>query len=734
VSDVKGVNRVFGLLVILSVTLGLLFALVPFILPQRGYGERATTVLELGPVGTDHNQTQLPNTYRDLLSALNKSATLYLQSQQITKMMIQGIASTPLIVTPLITTPVSLASDVLVAYASEAAVKHGAISSFSTTNVQVYGIDEQDIVKTDGRAIYIAREKDIVIFDADNYKVASRIQLPTGWRCRGIYVAEEKLIAILSGSVDTERSGTTIYVFDIRNLYNPVLSDKHLIDGEFMGSRLKPPYLYIVTQLPAFIIETTDEVKTLIPRINGLYIDSGNIKITDYLSNAYLVVFSLNLDNGSWNTTAVLLPPISRIYMSYSRLYVVCSISEQLMLYKELLNKALKTNRLPVDIAWKLNNYIQQEKYSDAFEELIEYLSKLDEKDVKTIIESINSQGFLSISDKSLIASFDISDFTPKLNGLVEVNGGILDQFAIEEFEARGEPYLAVATTINRYNYTIGYFAVPKPTLSDSTSVVTYSLCHLVNGTNEQVCISMHINTTKIQEEERKYPTYLFYISTKGWEWTNSIYVVKPSNLEIVSELSELASGEQVYAARLIKNTLYLVTFRRVDPLFAIDLSNPEKPVILGYLKIPGFSEYLHPINDNLLLGIGREGLSIKVSLFDVSDPKNILEKATLKINGYSPIVDADDYHAFLFDDRYSLCYLPIQVIDEKGVSLKISGILIVKIDIEKSMINPSIRIAEHAEAIRAIYIENKLYTVSFRSIRTWSLPSIDMINETLLD
>jgi Secreted protein containing C-terminal beta-propeller domain distantly related to WD-40 repeats len=402
----------------------------------------------------------------------------------------------------------------------------------------------------------------------------------------------------------------------------------------------------------------------------------------------------------------------------------------------ELLNADIKTGKLPIDIARKLNNYIQSEKYIDAYKELVEYLSKLGEKSVKTIVDSINSEASLSASYKSLIASFDISSYIPKLTGFIEVNGSILDQFAIEEFETKEESYLAVATTINKYHYTIEYYAIPKPTSKDSSNIVTYYICRLINETNEQVCerISIHINTTETQEINHEYSSYVFYINTDKWEWTNSIYIVKPGNLEIISELSELAPGERVYSARIIKSTLYLVTFRRIDPLFAIDLSNPEKPAILGYLKIPGFSEYLHPVNENLLLGIGREDLSIKVSLFNVSNPKNIIEKTTLKINGYSPLVDSDDYHAFLFDNRYSLCYLPIQVTDEPGINVKTSGVLIIHIDTKNSVIDQKLRIVEHAEAIRAIYIENKLYTVSFKSIRTWSLPNVGLIDETFFD
>lgn len=96
----------------------------------------------------------------------------------------------------------------------------------SSTNHRI-----RKIVKTNGRAIFVARVIDIVLFDVNNYKVSSKIQLPSGWVSRGIYIAGDKLFAILSGSIDNERRGTSIYVFDVKDLYNPILVDKHLIDG-----------------------------------------------------------------------------------------------------------------------------------------------------------------------------------------------------------------------------------------------------------------------------------------------------------------------------------------------------------------------------------------------------------------------------------------------------------------------------------------------------------------------
>ena len=113
---------------------------------------------------------------------------------------------------------------------------------------------------------------------------------------------------------------------------------------------------------------------------------------------------------------------------------------------------------------------------------------------------------------------------------------------------------------------------------------------------------------------------------------TNSLLVLD-ENLKVIGEIEDLAPGEQIYSARFLGDTGYFVTFRNMDPLFSVDLTNPKKPKILGELKITGFSEYLHPYDDNLLLGIGREispdkgnFKGLKLSMFDISNPKNVTE------------------------------------------------------------------------------------------------------------
>ena len=120
------------------------------------------------------------------------------------------------------------------------------------------------------------------------------------------------------------------------------------------------------------------------------------------------------------------------------------------------------------------------------------------------------------------------------------------------------------------------------------------------------------------------YNGYLRLAATKNEE--NAVYVLN-ENLEQVGELTGIAPGEIIKSVRFMGDTAYVVTFVQTDPLFVIDLSDPTKPVVKGEVKLPGFSSYLHPAGDGLLIGIGSGGTedgidgSAKISLFDVSDP-----------------------------------------------------------------------------------------------------------------
>jgi len=172
-----------------------------------------------------------------------------------------------------------------------------------------------------------------------------------------------------------------------------------------------------------------------------------------------------------------------------------------------------------------------------------------------------------------------------------------------------------------------------------------------------------------------------------------------------VGRIDDIAPGERIYSARFMGKRAFMVTFKQVDPLFAIDLSNPKKPVVMGALKIPGYSNYLHPYDENHLIGFGKDTVvdsygnayytGMKVSLFDVTDIANPIEMfvETIGARGTdSPLLN--NHKALLFSKDKNLLAFPVTVYEskEKAVDGKMpnygtfafSGAYVYDVDLKK--------------------------------------------------
>jgi uncharacterized secreted protein with C-terminal beta-propeller domain len=194
--------------------------------------------------------------------------------------------------------------------------------------------------------------------------------------------------------------------------------------------------------------------------------------------------------------------------------------------------------------------------------------------------------------------------------------------------------------------------------------------------------------------------------------------------LDQVGQLSGLGQGERVYAVRFIGNDGYVVTFRQVDPLHTIDVSDPAHPKVLGELTIPGYSAYLHPISDNLLLGIGQdvgtsnEPTGTQVSLFDVSDLAHPTRIAHASLGqGWSAA--ESDHHAFLYWPATGLVVVPF---GQQAVAMHVakSGIdelgRIVQTDANSSSL---------PEILRSLVVRGDLLTVSAQGVKANDLKTL---------
>jgi uncharacterized secreted protein with C-terminal beta-propeller domain len=267
-----------------------------------------------------------------------------------------------------------------------------------------------------------------------------------------------------------------------------------------------------------------------------------------------------------------------------------------------------------------------------------------------------------------------------------------------------------------------------------------------------------------------EYNGYFRIATTIGQVW-NNVYVLDIDDLSIVGKLEDLAPGEKIYSARFIGERCYLVTFKKVDPLFVIDLENPYAPEVLGFLKVTGYSDYLHPYDENHIIGIGKETVAaeegnfawyqgVKISLFDVSNVSNPVEIDKYEIGDRgtdSPVLR--DHKAFLFDKSRNLLVIPVLVaeIDKakypEGVppftrgDYVWQGAYVFNISLDGLALRGGITHLENATdsmksgyylfssyyVKRSLYIDNVLYTVSDKKIKMNSLEDLNEMNEVEL-
>lgn len=217
---------------------------------------------------------------------------------------------------------------------------------------------------------------------------------------------------------------------------------------------------------------------------------------------------------------------------------------------------------------------------------------------------------------------------------------------------------------------------------------------------------------------------------------TNTLYVLD-ENLEEMGKITDLAKGESVKSARFFGDTGYFVTFRETDPLFSVDLSDPEKPKIIGELKIPGFSAYLHFYGDGQLLGIGQEINAvtgamegIKLSMFDISDPSNVKEKDKyiIKDSNYSEALS--DYKAVLADDKKNVIGFSVYT----GNYSSTLQYLLFSYDADKGFVcDMELDLGSAQMTAKGVYIGDVFYVVNGNTIQSFDLKTYKKIDDLVL-
>lgn len=547
---------------------------------------------------------------------------------------------------------------------------------YSETNIQVEGVDEPDIVKTDGTYLYILANSKLYIVKANPAEKATILSIITfdeDTYIENFFINKDRLITfgnLYTYPIEYDDYSepdydyfypywygipiTVINIYDISDKEDTYLEKNIEIDGNFYDERMINNYVYVVvTENTGNILRNIDgNISINMPEItiNGI---TKPIPVDDiyYVNRSERIdsmthIVSIDIFDDKIDEKSFLLGSSQNMYVSNENIYLACQ--EYLHFYS----------------IWEGNYY---EQY--------------------TIVHKIS------------------------------INNGNI------EYLAKGKVP----------GYTLNQFSMDEH-----------------NG--------------------------FFRIATQKWgDSSTNVYILN-KNMNRTSEIEGIAPGETMHSARFMGDKAYLVTFKKIDPFFTLDLSDPYTPKILGELKIPGYSDYLHPYDENHIIGIGKDTVEpleefewtrnfawyqgIKIALFDVSDFKNPKEVAKVIIGDRgtdSPVLY--EHKAFLFDRERELLVLPVSLyeIDDEykeqnnGYTgsaygkFTFQGAFVYKLSLEDGFeFNGRITHMDNDEfpddyrwywgssssdVIRSLYIDDVLYTISNNMIKMNNLNDLSEIN-----
>ncbi len=461
----------------------------------------------------------------------------------------------------------------------------GVTQDYSTTNIQVAGVDEPDSVKTDGQYIYTISSTQngvytyysysaqpgtnvfIVNADPSNARVVSKIVMDSNVQPVGLFLSNDSTrLVVLSSRYQTftpssnglmimpyfASQSTSIYVYDISNKAAPILVRNFTVSGSYFDARMIGNNVYAVVSQSAYVYDGAVTVPAIYNGVKAYAASPTSIYYSDMnQSNYYSFTsfYGIDVANDQQQPTnmTVLMSGASTMYVSPTNIYVC---------YPNWVNGSV------------------------------------------TDIYRVGING--------LQLTFEAQGNVP---------GYTINQYALDEYNGN----LRIATNLDQYT-------------------------QVFNG------------LSSVQDNK-----------------VNNVYVLNPK-LTIIGKLEGLAQGENLHSVRFMGDRGYLVTFVKTDPLFVIDLSQPQNPKVLGELNIPGYSDYLHPVDETHLIGVGKEAtaattgnfawyLGLKLSLFDVSDVNNPVQVANYVIGDRgtdSPVLR--DPKAFLYDKTKDLLVIPVDV------------------------------------------------------------------------
>lgn len=348
------------------------------------------------------------------------------------------------------------------------------------------------------------------------------------------------------------------------------------------------------------------------------------------------------------------------------------------------------------------------------------YLSSMDVKDKDGLIPAVNGKKMKldsiyigdSIETELTTVSVNLSkpdeplDQMTIMSGYPEIYVSDSAIYLYEDTYQDGDGY----TEITRFHFHTGYL-----------------------GQGQSVTVQGSI-TDKFAISEGEEGIRMLTTIEDGNESTNELHLYN-FGLEEEGSVTGIAKGEEIYAARYIGNIAYFVTYHNTDPLFAADISDPENPKLLGNVKMTGYSDYLHPYGDNLLLGIGYETdpdtsdmIGVKLTMFDISDPVNLKILDSVVIDNANTQATYN-YKAILADARKNLIGFGVELWDEQSEN-ESSEYLVYrwenghfqKVLTQKTGADQ----AENSEKVRGVYAGMRFYCI-YPEGRCYQVKSFDM-------
>ena len=507
---------------------------------------------------------------------------------------------------------------------------------YSSTNVQVTNVDEPDYLKNDSKYVYIVSQNTLSIIDAypaESSKLILKIALDIESQyIQNMFLNDDRLVIFYNGQSDEEiipqfdfiprqsySSVTHALIVDMSDKENPIILKDYSIDGHFRDARMIGDYVYFVTnsnvnyQYPRLPIIMEDSIKIMTPE--AFYFDN-----VEQFSN-FNTLTAINIFDDTINSETFLMGYTGSFYVSKNNFYLTYQQNMPYGFYENSSKDRFFDVILPL-LPMNIQNEIQLIQEDTSIENSSmkwNAISELMQKSYNEMNKSDKEELFEKIRNALNEHDRKIQEDTKKT---------IIHKISIDEDEIE---YVAKGTVPGR----------------------------LLNQ------FSMDEN----QDRFRVATTTEIYTQYEGTIRSNSVYVLD-EQLKIVGELEEIAVDESIFSARFMDDRLYLVTFQQIDPFFVIDLSS-DTPKILGELKIPGFSNYLHPFDEEHVIGIGRDTkeidngrvqqLGIKIALFNVADVNNPKVADDIVIGDSSTQSEALYNHkAFFFDKSREILSIPI--------------------------------------------------------------------------